>query len=273
MLRYFRLPLTFDAAAMAREVAALPAAAWTPHFNTDYHDGGWSGVALRAPGGDASRLYPDPQSAEACTDTPARGACPTIDAALATFGGALRSARLLNLAASGCIREHRDYGLALESGDARLHVPISSGAGVEFYLDGELLPMEPGECWYLNLDLPHRVQNLGTTERVHLVVDCVADDWILAQMPDATEHARQVDLMRRRAAAIGSSQDRLDELRRDVLADPPLLGSLAGEDDPDRFVARIVAEGRRRGLVFTAEDVRAVMNAGRREWIGRWLVR
>jgi hypothetical protein len=258
---------------MAREVAALPAATWTPHFNTDYHDGGWSGIALRAPGGDASRLYADLQSDAACVDTPARGACPAISAALEAFGGGLRSARLLVLAPGGCIREHRDYGLALESGEARLHVPVSSGAGVEFYLDGELLPMEPGECWYLNLDLPHRVQNLGTTDRVHLVVDCVADDWLLAQRPDATELARQVDLLRHRAAAVGSSQDRLDELRRAVLADATLLGSLAAEQDVSQFVARIVTEGARRGLVFTQEDVHAAMNASRREWIERWLVR
>jgi hypothetical protein len=258
---------------MAREVAALPASTWTAHFNTGYHDGGWSGIALHAPGGDASRLYPDLRSGEPCTDTPVRDACPAISAALEAFGAGLRSARLLALAPGGCIREHRDYGLALESGEARLHVPVSSDAGVEFYLDGELLPMEPGECWYLNLDLPHRVQNLGTASRVHLVVDCAANDWLLSLRPGPTELACQVELLRGRAAAIGSSQDRLDQLRRAVLADASLLGSLAGEPDVDRFVTRIMSEGARRGLKFTQEDVHAAMNASRREWIERWLVR
>ena len=236
MLRFFRLPLTFDAAALAREAAALPSGAWTAHFNTGYHDGGWSGAALRAPGGDTTRLYPDPQGLEPHVDTPLRAACPAADAVLRAFGTGLRSARLLRLAPGGCIREHRDYGLSFENGEARLHVPVSTEAGVEFYLDGELMPMEAGECWYLNLDLPHRVQNLGTHDRVHLVLDCVVDDWLRAQLPDAATLGQQRELLRHRAAALDCSQARLDRLRDDLLSDAVLLDALAGEDDPARFV-------------------------------------
>ena len=92
-MHFWRLPLCFDAAAMAREVAALPPDAWTSHFNADYHDGGWSGVALRSPGGDAARLYPDPHGGQPYVDTPVRAACPVVDAALREFGSSLRSAR------------------------------------------------------------------------------------------------------------------------------------------------------------------------------------
>lgn len=272
-MKFFRLPLSFDAAALARDAAALPPEAWTAHFNTGYHDGGWSGVALRAPGGDANRLYPDPQGLEPYVDTPLRAACPALDAALREFGSGLRSARLLRLAPGGCIREHRDYGLSFENGEARLHVPVSTEAGVEFYLDGELVPMEPGECWYLNLDLPHRVQNLGAHDRVHLVLDCVVDDWLRAQVPDDATLGLQHALLSRRAAAAGSSLARLDRLRDALLSDAALLETLAAEDDTARFVERVLAEGRRRGLAFTDEDVRAAMNAGRREWTERWVLR
>jgi len=196
-----------------------------------------------------------------------------VDEALRRFGDGLRSARLLKLAPGSCIREHRDYGLSMENGEARLHVPISSEDGVEFYLDGELMPMEPGECWYLDLDRPHRVQNLGRSDRVHLVLDCVADDWLRAQVPDAAEHARQVALMRQRAAAVDSAQGRLERFLRTVLADAALLDPLAAEDEPARFMEQVVQQGQRHGLVFTTEDVRAAMNAGRREWIERWVVR
>jgi hypothetical protein len=144
---------------------------------------------------------------------------------------------------------------------------------VEFYLDGELLPMEPGECWYLNLDLPHRVQNLGSSDRLHLVVDCVADEWLLAMVPDRATLAGQCELLRQRAVGIDSAQDRLDRLRRTLLSDPELLERLAQEGDPAHFAERMVAEGRARGLSFTPEDVRAAMNAGRREWIEQCLVR
>jgi hypothetical protein len=152
-------------------------------------------------------------------------------------------------------------------------VPVSTEAGVEFYLDGELMPMEPGECWYLNLDLPHRVQNLGTQDRVHLVVDCVVDDWLRAQVPDAATLERQRDLLRYRAAALDSSLARLDRLRDVLLSGAALLDALATEDDPVRFVGLVLAEGQRRGLAFTGEDVRAAMSAGRREWMERWVLR
>jgi hypothetical protein len=38
--------------------------------------------------------------------------------------------------------------------------------------------MKEGECWYHNFNLPHRVANRGTADRVHLVLDCVLNDWL-----------------------------------------------------------------------------------------------
>jgi hypothetical protein len=49
--------------------------------------------------------------------------------------------------------------------------------------------MKEGECWYLNFNLPHRVKNSGTADRIHLVIDCVVNDWLLQQMNLPFEHA------------------------------------------------------------------------------------
>ena len=38
--------------------------------------------------------------------------------------------------------------------------------------------MQAGECWYLDLGLPHRVVNAGTEARVHLVLDCEPNAWL-----------------------------------------------------------------------------------------------
>lgn len=270
-LKYARLRHAFEVAPLVADLSALPEHAWHEHFNTQYHDGGWHGIALRSPGGDATRLYPDPQSVEHYVDTPWRHRCPAIDAALARFGPALQSARLLRLAPGSCIREHRDYGLSLDSGDARLHVPLVSGQGVEFYLDGELLCMAPGECWYLNLDLPHRVQNLGVDARVHLVLDCRVDEPLLAAFPAPEEQLRQVEEMHARSAACDSAQGRLERFRHRALDEPDLLEELAGEDDRERFLARAREAGARAGLEFTTEDVRATLDATRRAWALRWI--
>jgi hypothetical protein len=48
---------------------------------------------------------------------------------------------------------------------------------VEFKLNGKLLPMHAGECWYANFSLPHFVSNFGDEERVHLVIDCIRNEW------------------------------------------------------------------------------------------------
>lgn len=45
--------------------------------------------------------------------------------------------------------------------------------------------MAPGEAWYLNLDLPHSVENRGDSDRVHLLIDCRRNAWLerlLAQL-------------------------------------------------------------------------------------------
>ena len=37
--------------------------------------------------------------------------------------------------------------------------------------------MKTGECWYANFNLPHFVSNEGDDDRIHLVIDCLRNDW------------------------------------------------------------------------------------------------
>jgi hypothetical protein len=43
-------------------------------------------------------------------------------------------------------------------------------------------PALVAEAWYLDLNLPHRVANRSAVNRIHLVVDCVIDEWQTALM-------------------------------------------------------------------------------------------
>lgn len=172
-----RLPLEFDPATLAADVAAIPRTGWVPHFNTRYYDGDWSVVSLRSTTGEAGQIYPDPTRTE-FRDTPMVALCPALRAAMERFACPLLSVRLLRLQAGSAIREHRDYNLGYEDGEVRIHVPVLTNEQVEFYLDGERLPLKAGQSWYLNLNLPHRVINGGATDRVHLVLDCVVNDWM-----------------------------------------------------------------------------------------------
>jgi hypothetical protein len=42
--------------------------------------------------------------------------------------------------------------------------------------------MALGEAWYLRLSDPHAVTNDGETDRVHLVIDCATNDWLIEQI-------------------------------------------------------------------------------------------
>ena len=120
-VRFCRLPLSFPADDLRRDLDGIPDDAWIAHFNTGYHDGGWFGVALRAPAGDAKRLFvgegSDPGS---FVDTPLLARCPGVAAVLKRLHCPIGPVRLLRLSAGGVIREHRDAGLSFEQGQARL---------------------------------------------------------------------------------------------------------------------------------------------------------
>ena len=114
------------------------------------------------------------------------------------------SARLLKLAQGAVVKEHKDLGLNYEEGEVRLHIPVITHAGVEFYLDNHRLEMKAGECWYINASLPHRLANPSPADRIHLVVDCIVndelralferDDLPLRSIKDTTDNDRALQL-------------------------------------------------------------------------------
>lgn len=178
MANALRLPYTFDPAALRAELAEAEAQGWAPHFNPQYYEGEWGGVALRSVGGAATQLYSDPAKPRPYADTPLLDRCRYFGEVLRTFECPLEAARLLRLRAGSRILEHTDFDLGIRYGVVRLHVPVVTNPDVEFILGGERVVMAAGECWYLDLSLPHRVENGGTTDRVHLVLDCVVNDWV-----------------------------------------------------------------------------------------------
>ena len=173
-----RLPLRFDGASLLADASGLSADDWVPHFNTGYYEGDWSGAALRSVGGVARQLYPDPTAQATYADTPLLPRCPNAAAALAVFRCPLLAVRFLRLGPGSKIREHRDFNLGFDDGEVRIHVPLSTGPAVEFVHDGQRVDMAEGEAWYLDLNLRHSVVNGGEHPRIHLVIDCVVDEWL-----------------------------------------------------------------------------------------------
>ena len=180
MFTSLKLPFRFDPERLTADLGLIAADEWVAHFNKGIYEGDWSGVALRSVGGKAMQLYPDPTATERFADTETLGRCPYYREVLAAFQCPLTSARLLRLRAGSSIAEHRDYRLGYEDGEVRLHVPIVTDPEVAFFLAGERVPMAAGECWYLNVNLPHRVENRSRIDRIHLVIDCVVNEWLTA---------------------------------------------------------------------------------------------
>jgi len=122
-----------------------------------------------------------------CLHSASSGASPVLDKApylrdlLSGLRLRLRLARLLRLEPGGVIREHSDAFLSKRI--VRLHVPIVTNSGVEFYIGGQRCTWQPGELWYGDFSLPHHGVNKGDTARIHLVLDVTADENLLKLFP------------------------------------------------------------------------------------------
>jgi hypothetical protein len=174
----FPLSLRFDVTRLQADLDGILTTEFVPHFNTAYYQGDWSAVPLRSIGGRTDQIYPDPTKKNEFADTPLLARCPYIREVLATFPCPQQAVRFLRLRAGSVIKEHRDYELGFEDGEVRLHIPVRTNSEVYFMLDGQRVMMAEGECWYNNLSLPHSVANRGPIDRIHLVIDCIVNDWL-----------------------------------------------------------------------------------------------
>lgn len=183
MLTSLKLPFFFDPQRLKADLMQIQGSEWVDHFNKSIYEGDWGGIALRSVGGKPMTLYPDPTATATFADTAILARCPYYQIILATLACPLTAVRLLRLKAGSTIREHRDYRLGYEDGEVRLHIPVLTNSDVVFFLAGQRVAMQEGECWYLNVNLPHRVDNQSATDRVHLVIDCVVNEWLAAFFP------------------------------------------------------------------------------------------
>lgn len=177
VFRYIRLPFRFDVARLQSDLARLEAGPWQLHYQHKHYEGNWSALPLRSVGGRADHVIVAPQPGSVYADTPLLEQTPYFREVLSQFECPLLAVRVLKLEAGALIKEHRDADLSFEQGEWRIHVPVVTHPAVECWLDGERLILEAGECWYLNVNLPHSFRNPGPVHRVHLVIDAVVNDW------------------------------------------------------------------------------------------------
>ncbi|MHC5351546.1 aspartyl/asparaginyl beta-hydroxylase domain-containing protein [Metapseudomonas furukawaii] len=259
--RCSRLPLAIPLPSLLDALARVSAGAWQHHFNTGYYEGDWSGVALIAPEDAPLPLAPG-------LGAPVRTGWWQREAAwnelLDLFQARVRSARLLRLGAGARIHEHCDPDLGQPGGDLRLHIPLLSPAGVEFLVDGLQVPMQPGECWFIDLSRPHRVDNPGPGARVHLVLDCQPDPWLLDLVRDGLADTP--------ALRPGRAGQAFAAFRQRVERDAELAARLRTLTDARDFPGAVVRLGMGLGLAFSEAEVRSAMRQGKQAWSDQWRV-
>jgi hypothetical protein len=65
---------------------------------------------------------------------------------------------------------HADFGDYLES-VRRHHIAIITNPDVSFIVNNEKKHLKVGDCWEVNNNLIHYVENSGNTDRIHLLID------------------------------------------------------------------------------------------------------
>jgi quercetin dioxygenase-like cupin family protein len=169
-----KLPFTFNVPYLLKDMNTCMQEEWKLHFNTADYSGNWTSIALYSVSGEANDIQ---TYGGAFQPTSLLKSCSYFSAVLKQFECTKEAVRLLHLAPGSVIHEHRDRGLAYEYGSFRLHIPVHTNGEVDFIVGGCKMEMQAGECWYANFDLTHSVRNCSTEGRIHLVIDCLRNEW------------------------------------------------------------------------------------------------
>lgn len=168
----FKLPFVFDAEKILKEIS---------QFNQkDYYDIYNSSVTIETLW---SKHLIEPkvnkQGIPVFYPNSSLKKCPYILSILNTFKCDKETYRIHALNAGAKIKPHRDIGYNIEQGKIRIHIPIITHADVLIKINQNNIVMKPGECWYCNFNEVHEVQNNSKITRVHLIIDCLVNDWLL----------------------------------------------------------------------------------------------
>lgn len=104
--------------------------------------------------------------------------CPYLLSVFEKFQCRVETFRVHTLDPGASIKPHKDVGYSFEQGLVRLHIPIQTNDQVQILLEGVPVKMREGECWYCNFNISHEVHNQSDTPRIHLILDCIVNDWL-----------------------------------------------------------------------------------------------
>lgn len=179
---FMQLPVSFDAAALAAEVAAIDESQWRPHPQ------GYPGndaLTLVTTGGD-----PDSDAvAGAMQATRHLERCPYLQQVLQSVGATWGRTRLMRLSGQAEVTPHVDVNYYWRE-RVRVHVPIVTQPTVRFTCGDAEINMRAGECWIFDTWRMHNVVNDHALPRIHLVADTVGGAGFWQLVGQARPHSR-----------------------------------------------------------------------------------
>jgi hypothetical protein len=176
-----RLPQTFPVDDLQKELAAVLANQQFQDQFGPYHFGGWTAVALNSV--DGNPLDQDDPFDDEFQKTEALKHAPLMEEIIDSLPGEKRRVRLMRLEPGRQIFWHKDFWHSYDYRLLRLHIPITTNDKVAFQISHQDCPWQPGEFWYGDFTFPHRLQNGGDADRVHLVIDVINNDELRAMVP------------------------------------------------------------------------------------------
>lgn len=186
-------PLRVEA---AREALEARHSDFVSHYSVKYNSSNsWSAFSLRSYGGSADFVMKPAEMPKEwkkrnpeklvweLEDTSVRKILPEFEPLIDAVPGVKHRIRVMCLAEGGLIGRHSDV-IDRETGTTegktlRVHLPISTNALVRFtswnlFGERETVTMKEGELWYVDTRKPHQVENGGTADRLHLVMDVLS---------------------------------------------------------------------------------------------------
>lgn len=173
-----RLYKSFDVERLQQDLAIATQQFQSAPQVGNYHDGSWTGIALRNYSGDHTNTLAALTGKS--KDTAVLEHCPYFREIMAELNCPVLVARLLFLPPGKVIGEHSDPGFGWEMGMVRLHIPIITDPRVEFTIGDQDVYWKPGEFWFGDFSQPHSLRNKSDITRVHLVLDCAVNSDTLA---------------------------------------------------------------------------------------------
>jgi len=160
-----------DLERVRHEVLAAPIR-WIAEYG-EYQSGGWWTCSLLNESGDASDVL-----IRDCEPRPTDllAMLPKTRHLLDGLGLRMMWVRLARLAPNSFLWEHRDYGELNSVEKHRLHIPLSTNGSAYLVVGGVRVHLLPGFVWRLTPTFEHGVCNLHGPDRIHLIIDCYADE-------------------------------------------------------------------------------------------------